>query len=384
MTGTWPSAELAGLDPTSWDRLAGAEFYSTSAWLHYCARDDSGVVGAVTTDVNGGCAAVPVAEIRSEPAAFYRWHELLGAFGLPRPAPVGLLVGPRRGYQTHLLASPGVERRDAASALLERVLELREELRVLRRRPGPCVAMYLTTPDALALRQAGVRAAPVLLEADASLSVPENGWPGWLGAMSRNARSRARREARDFRDAGYTIERTTLLECYTTLAPIWMPHQARYGHPAGLQVLTDKLRVQAEAMQSAAKVLLCRRGDGRPVGFCVFYQWDDRLFLRIAGFDYALLCGAAEYFNVGYYAHIQSAPEFGVRHLHAGIKSIEAKALRGARLRPLWLMDLSDDSVLIGHERAIHEHNTEYRARLASSSPAIAAAMDDSEWSVFA
>jgi hypothetical protein len=47
-------------------------------------------------------------------------------------------------------------------------------------------------------------------------------------------------------------------------------------------------------------------------------------------------------------------------------------------------MDLSEDSCLIGHERAIHQHNAECRARLAVSSPAIEGAMDDAEWSVFA
>jgi uncharacterized protein len=263
------------------------------------------------------------------------------------------------------------------------VLDLRERTRARRGRRAPCIAMYVTTADAVALQQAGVRAAPVLLDADAWMTVPQDGWAGWLDAMSRRRRSATLREARAFQAAGYTIERTTLPECCATIAPIWAPNQARYGHPADLHVLTHKLREQAEAMGSEAKVLVCRRAGGEPVGFCVFYRWHDAVFLRIAGFDYSRLCRAAEYFNVAYYAHIQSAPELGVRRLHAGIKSIEAKALRGARLRPLWLMDLSDDSLLIGKERAIYRHNAEHRARLAATSPAVAAAMDDAEWSAF-
>jgi hypothetical protein len=380
----WSTRELGASGATRWDCLAGGHFYSTSQWLRYCARDRSGTVGVVTAEVDGGSAAVPVAEVRSEPAAYYRWHELLGTFGLPRPEPQGLLVGPRRGYQTHLLASPHVCRERAAAALVARLLELREQIRGRPPRPAPCVAMYLTTADAVALRQAGVRAAPVLLDADAWMTVPLDGWSGWLDALPQRRRSAVRREARAFRAAGYTIDRMTLLECHAAIAPIWRPNQARYGHPVDLDVLTHKLREQGEAMGSAAKVLICRRPGGEPVGFCVFYQWGDTVFLRIAGFDYPRLCRAAEYFNVVYYAHVESAPRLGVRRLHAGIKSLEAKALRGARLRPLWLMDLSEDSVLIGHERAIYRHNAEHRARLAATSPAVAAAMDDADWSAFA
>jgi len=379
----WPSGQRAGLDPASWDALAGSCFYSSSAWLEFCGRDPSGVVGAVHAEAGGGMAAVPVADIGSEPMEYYRWHELLAGYGLPAPAPAGLLVGPRRGYQTHLLASPGVAPQQAAGLLLDRLLQLRDEVGAGLPRPGSCIAMYVTTPDVIALRRAGVRTVPVLLDADAWIPVPDGGWNAWLAGLPRGRRWNARHEAKLFREAGYTVTRTTLLESYSMLAPVWAPNQVRYGHPADVDVLTEKLRVQAEAMGSAAQVLLCRRGDDDPVGFCLFYQWRDTVFMRIAGFDYARLRGVAEYFNVSCYAHVERAPETGIRQIHAGIKSIEAKALRGARLRPLWLLDLSDDSLLLGHDEAIRRHNSSRYQELSGSSPAVHAAMDHQEWLPF-
>ena len=48
-----------------------------------------------------------------------------------------------------------------------------------------------------------------------------------------------------------------------------------------------------------------------------------------------------------YYAPVRMAAELGLRWVHPGIESPDAKALRGAQLRPLWLLDLSEDSVLL-------------------------------------
>jgi uncharacterized protein len=387
------ASSLAGMDPVCWDELAGGCFYSSSRWLEFCAQDDTGTVGAVWARMGSGArgtgefAAVPVAEIRSESAAYYRWHDLLAGRGLPAPDPVGLLVGPRRGYQTHLLATPGLSREAAAAALLDLLSELRRQLAVGRHvaggRPPPCVAMYLTTADVIALRGAGAKALPVLLDADAWIILPDGGWDGWLAELPKRRRWNIRHEVRIFAEAGFAVTDTTLPECYADLAPVWAPNQERYGHAADIETLTAKLRGQALAMGSAAKVMLCGRGSDRPVGFCLYYELADRVFVRTAGFEYERLAGAAEYFNVVFYEQIRRAASTGVKQIHAGIKSIEAKALRGAQVRPLWLLDLSDDSVLLGHKDAVRACNAVTYAQLVGSSPAVGSAVDPEEWLPF-
>ena len=83
-----------------------------------------------------------------------------------------------------------------------------------------------------------------------------------------------------------------------------------------------------------------------------------------------------EYFNLVYYATVRIAAEQGLRWVHPGIESADAKALRGARLRPLWLLDLSEDSVLLGSSAEIVAHNAAYLQRLRDISPAVFKALE--------
>jgi len=109
---------------------------------------------------------------------------------------------------------------------------------------------------------------------------------------------------------------------------------------------------------------------------CVFYVHGDTLHVRAVGLDYERLVDAAEYFNLVYYETVRIAVERGVRWLHPGIESADTKALRGARLRPLWLLDLAEDSVLLGHAARIRNRNAASVTRLVTSSPAVAKAFE--------
>jgi hypothetical protein len=128
-----------------------------------------------------------------------------------------------------------------------------------------------------------------------------------------------------------------------------------------------------------AEVLLCSTAEGRPVGCCLFYRHRGTVYLRAVGFDYEGLAGAFEYPTLAYYL---PAGLPGVRRLHAGIESPEAKALRGARLRPLWLLDLSERSPLEECADEVRAHNAAYRERLAAIAPTVAAAMHREDWEV--
>ncbi|MDQ2838593.1 MAG: GNAT family N-acetyltransferase [Actinomycetota bacterium] len=368
---------LGGLSDQAWDELAGEKFYCSALWLRLCALAPGSTSGGVHVELpGGGRAAVPVAAVRHEPNANSRWGDQLTQRGLPSPAERGLLVGQRRGYLTELMYSPGADRQQAATELLAAL----RSVRLPDPGPTPCVAMYLTTPDALALRAAGVRAVPVALKTDAWIEIPDGGWDAWLDSLGSHRARRIRSEARKFDQVGYQLEYRTLRESYRDVARLLARTEERYGRSVDLDGLTRSFGNQGELAGDRAQVLLCSEAGQPPVGFCLFYRSDDTIFLRAIGFDYQKLHSATEYFNLTYYLPARLP---GVRWLHAGISTPEGKALRGATLRPLWLMDLSEDSVLAGRDAEIRRHNSGFLGELADSSPVVAAALPDELWKVF-
>ncbi|MFF7357312.1 MULTISPECIES: peptidogalycan biosysnthesis protein [Streptomyces] len=379
-----------GVDTEEWDRLAGNHLYAASGWLDFCVHDPGGrtLTGNVHARLpDGGMAAVPVTAVWEENNAFYQWSRLLERAGLPPAAPQGLLVGPHRGYQTNLLVSEGTDRTEAAAALLDELAALRRQAGAQRlfddARPQniPCHGMFLDSTDVRALRAAGVRAEPVLCAADAWIRTEGEDWNGWMRTLPSKRRGELiRRDQRRFDDAGYHFLEKPLSECYEEAALMSRGTQARYGQPADVEVLAESLRVQAEAMGDAARVLMCARDGESPVGFLLFYRWGDATYLKGAGFHYDRLVGVAEYFNLVYYEPIRDALRAGRRRLHAGIASTDTKAMRGAEIRPLWMIDVFGDGT--GNDAA-RAYNAAQLRELTESSTAVAKAVVEDDWLEF-
>lgn len=370
--------------PGAWDRLAGRRFYSTCSWLTFCDNEPGALSGAATCYSEGKLvAAVPVAELISPSMPLYRWNDLLSSQGLPALPSRGLLVGPRQGYQTHLLALEEELPGTLVAKLVEEIRRVHALFGEAHERA--CVAMYVTTRDAVALRRAGVSALPVLLGADAWLQVPPGGWPAWLESMtSKNRLKKVKKEVRRFRQAGYEINHMFLSQCYEKLAVAAASTQSKYGNSGNPDDYLPALRRYVERMGAVAKVAVCSQQGGTPVGFCIYFIWGDTIFLRWCGFDHRrLISGAAEYFNLLYYGQIKLAEELGVRWIHAGIKSTEAKARRGAQLRPLWLVDLVEDSILAQVPDRVRQHNERGYRRLAEDSQTAEALVDLDSWQIF-
>ncbi|AGP59503.1 GNAT family N-acetyltransferase [Streptomyces rapamycinicus] len=375
-TDTFADA-IGGLGDTEWDRLADGRFYSSALWLRQCAFLEPGSVsgGLHVETPGGGRAAIPVAAVTDEANPQLRWHDLLTARGLPAPEPGGLLIGQRRGYLAHLLTGEGTDRTEAAAAVLDAVRALRsplhEDSKIAR------VAMYLTTEDVRALRAAGVRTAPVALSTDAWIGIPPGGYHAWLESLSAHRARRIRSEVRKFERAGYEVEHRTLADCWQDVARLLARSLLRYGRTVDVAPIAESFREQGELAGSRAEVVLCSRAGEPPVGFCLYYRCGDTVYLRALGFDHDQLVSAAEYFNLTYYTQVRLP---GVRWLHAGTETAEGKALRGATLRPLWLLDLSEDSPLAGYDEEIREHNRAMLDRLRDSSPAISDALEYELW----
>ncbi|MFF7469629.1 GNAT family N-acetyltransferase [Streptomyces sp. NPDC008092] len=358
--------------------------YQSSGWLDFCHADQPGRVGAVYTGSPARPeAGVPVTAVRSMGNSFYRWDELLTSRGLPSPGPRGLMTGQHWGYHTQVLHHPALTLDEAAAALLPELRRqadapvTRELAGIEDRDPVPCMAMYLDDRTVAAFRRAGVTAPPVLLQLEAWIPVPDGGWEGYLDSLGYKRSVRVRRDRRRFEEAGYRVEQLTLDECCEEAGHLLACTQRRYGHAADAKAFAASFEDQARAMRGRTEVFLARTAEGRPVGFCLYYVWGDSLYLRAAGFDYEALTGAAEYFNVVYYLPLQQASGRGVRRMHAGIEAYEAKALRGGRLNALWLLDLSERSVLAGRDEEVAAANAQTLRTLVGESRTVAGALAD-------
>ncbi len=372
----WFTDPLGGLPDARWDEMAGARFYSSALWLRLVGLEPGARSGGIHVELpGGGRAGMPVAEIADATALanpHLRWPELLAERGLPSPAGRGLLVGQRRGYLAHLLATPDADSAEAVAALYA----------AARRTGEPDlarVALYLTTPDVQALRAVGVATMPVALAADAWIEIPAGGWDAWLAGASKHQRGRVRGEARRFEAAGYRVEHHPLPRVYRHVGRLTAETERRYGIPADPLQYVEAFRRHAELAGDRAEVLLCAVGDEEPVGCCLYMRDGDTVYVRAVGFDYARLHGVAEYFNLAY--HLLRMP--GVRRLHWGIGTPDGKALRGAVLSPLWLLDLTEHSPLLGRDAEIIAHNRSFRAGLAAASPVVARAMPAADWDPF-
>jgi len=364
------AAPLGGLDPCAWDRLAGENFYSSAGWLNFCAVEFGGDGDAVVSYRHGRpVAALPYAPTGDALFQTYRWHRLLAELGLPTPPSEGLLVGPREGYQTHLLGSA------------DQLTELVRKLRAISAGRA-CVAMYVPTKLAVALWRTVGTPVPVLVETDAWIEVPEEGWAAWQTSLGGHRRRRVRKEIRDFQDAGYRIEHVPLADSCEELGTLASATLARYGHRSDPEAELASLRNHVACFGDAARTALLRTATGDLVGFCLHYLWNGTMFARWVGFDYDRILGDGEYFNLVYYTQLQRSDELGLRWIHAGIRSIEAKALRGARLQPLWLVDLTENSVLFEAEQATRAHNTGCYDRL-KADRRTANALDEQSWAPF-
>lgn len=370
---------LGGLTDGEWDSLAADRFYSSAFWLRLVALEPGAATGAVHASLAGGgrvaMPAVVIADAGKQSNPHLRWPQLLAERGLPSPPASGLLVGQRRGYLAHILRTPGTDPVAAAAELLDAVRTV-----PLPADGGARVALYLTTSDVLALRAAGVGTMPVALASDAWIEIPPGGWGAWQASHSRKMRTRVRKEAEAFEAASYRIEHRLLSESYADVGRLTAHTERRYGIEADPDEYAEAFRRHAELAGDRAEVLLCAVGDEPPVGCMLYVRSGDTVYLRAVGFDYKRLRGVGEYFNLTYYAPARFP---GVRWLHAGIASPEGKALRGAELRALWLLDLSAGSPLQGRDHDVLARNRAFRARLEALSPAVAAAVVAADWDPF-
>jgi uncharacterized protein len=320
-------------DPTrlpDWQELAqGRPFYSGARWLsfadtdrlarsHYLAVPGTAALSAHWTpeEVNGG----------------YLPSRLLPGVG---EGPE-LTLGGRRGYLSAPLTGGGAGAEKSLASLVHAALEREPQAN------GRWWWPYLTGQDAAHVLRAthGTWAAGVhLVSADCVLDVPQGGLEEYLAALpSTQRRTHVRREIHRYGSSGLRTVRDRLAPWAGALGALLSNVQRKYGHDHSPEQMADLLRRQAQHLDADSVVFLALDPDApdRPVGFSLAYRHGPELAVRVVGFDYERLRGADEYAELTVHAPVRYCQQNGLRRLHLGKGSYQAKCRRGAQVRPLW------------------------------------------------
>ncbi|MEU6173842.1 GNAT family N-acetyltransferase [Streptantibioticus parmotrematis] len=344
-------------DLPGWDALAAdSSVYLSSAWLRFIETSPTGEPHCFAlTDGTDAVAGLPVYWNPRDPHSGYRPAALLRA----HDAGAALTAGGRRGYRSEVPVRPGLPPGRAAehtATLLARALEELPEAE------GRWWWPYLT-PDSVDTVVAAARLLGPFTEREVHLVgaecvvdlVGESPEDLRRSLPVKQRRTNWQREVRRFEESGLRIRRTRLSEVCEEGAPLLVQVQRKYGDTSTFEQQRSALRAQVDHLDDLSVVFEARDTAGRLVGFSLCYVWGTELSLRLVGFDYATAQDSATYAQVMLHAPLQYCYERGLRRLHLGTESYEAKCRRGAQVRPLWAVapgvPTPEDAVL---DRARH------------------------------
>lgn len=262
-----------------------------------------------------------------------RW--VLGRRARPEPWLPTLLAGSRAGYSTEFAVNPESSRSKGSqvSRLLAGAAELAE-----RAGSASLGVMWLTSAAARETYPYLLRPEYLVLAGpNCAIEIEWDSFEQYLAHLSHSRRHSALRERSRFQESGLEVEVSDLGSCLDQLPRLAAQLQAKYGHASTEAEIAAQLEAQARHLNSESRVLLCRRR-GRLVAFSLFYRWRDRLYGRLAGFDYTATAGSDAYFNLAFYIPIQLALDENLRQIKLGMASWKAKVMRGASLDPAWTL----------------------------------------------
>jgi hypothetical protein len=348
-------ADVDGLDkrpaaPRLWDAAAPQEirgwdglalvrsFYVSAEWLRFADTDRVARSRYLGLTMGGRLVAALSSHWATDEvdAGYVAARTLELPPGAP-PVDTGVLtLGGRRGFLSGPLVAPDIDRSDAAEHLAQLIDH------AVGGRGLAWWWPYLSSADVDIAAAAGGRllgpACPGvhLIGADCVIDVVGTAIDDHVAVLpTRQRRTNFRREARRFTDSGLEIRRVDLTAYWPHLGPLLAAVQQKYGHRQSADEMSTRLRRQGEHLAARAVVFACF-DDDIIVGFALAYRWGDELALRVVGFDYDRLLGADEYAQLAVHAPLRYCYMHGLRRLHLGTASYEAKCRRGARVRPLW------------------------------------------------
>lgn len=266
-----------------------------------------------------------------DPSEQQRWGELTSSLPDPDQYPSLALAtfGNHHGV-AHATDRTADQRRAVMAALPELLLQTAAELGC-----RSVALLYVGEPEAADVDQSASRAGytSTLLGAEGVLELADTSWQEYLAGLSKRRRYQARKELRIYQEAGFrTVIRTGPEAFSEDLVALQVAHRLKYGLPGGEERVRRDLTTVRDELGDSCVVFTAER-DGRIGSFTLYLRTRDALFARTGG---TAPDAKGCYFAVDYHETARWAVENGIRRIHYGMASYEAKVTRGCELRPRW------------------------------------------------
>lgn len=335
--------------------LASGTLYDSPAYLRYCEAASGGLLRHITLEDERGrtVGLTSLRVIRDDQVRRpYNLQAFLDGPGtdakptgearmdsgtVPGSAPPPLFpnaVAAVSGIHCVLLTDPEADaalRSAQRGALARAAVELAEA--------EGCVAtafLYLAEEAAQDIADALGTGAPFLAAAQTELV---GGWPDfehYLATLSTSRRAMVRRERRQFAKGGITTR--TLYgtqELDEVTAGLQLRLLERYGVAGSIDSILRDYAQLRETVEDRVRVFVCEQG-GQPIGMSLGLVDGERLYMRLAGFDYSVTDTRFTYFNAVYYEPILWGIEHGIKRYSFSTGTYDAKLARGCTPVPLY------------------------------------------------
>lgn len=337
---------LLDLPPHDLERLArGRGVFASAPYLLFMERmrQEQGVRYVTCTDMTSGAlvGVCPVYEGGTSAGSYWspNTHYLRRAVG--RGDDDGwtpsLFLGARSGYGWSFLVDPGLGHAGPlvlASMLQASMMQASARVDGAGAGGSAVAAMFLGESGRAQLSELGAQDGDFLLVgATSTLDLGFSCFGDYLAGLSRP--DNARREIRAFDRSGGSTRVVPLTEGMAAVAPLFTQLEDKYGGSSTAEAELTEMERLGEAMGPSAQLILGLRGS-RVIGAALFLEWEGTIYVRQAGFDYAVTGRAFEYFNLVYYGLVRHALTTGAGRIDYGMATYRAKLARGAVVEPLW------------------------------------------------
>ena len=162
------------------------------------------------------------------------------------------------------------------------------------------------------------------------LSLPGGGFDGYLDTLSAHRRRRVLAERRRIAAAGVDVRIEPFASSMVDrMADLETMLFAKYGMREWQAARSAEFLARVREVSGDRAVVSVARAAGEIRGFGLLLRHGDQWFAHRAGFDYEFQRRLPLYYETLYYRPAEVAADHGVRAIHYGIGSTEAKVLRG-------------------------------------------------------
>ncbi|MEV4635916.1 GNAT family N-acetyltransferase [Actinoplanes sp. NPDC049548] len=344
--GVHVALRAADLPRSAWDGLAGpSDIFLTCRWLDVvestagvpmaylwierAGRPVAALATALATDSVPWALGRPDVVVRNSAAAGLAGAaDLLAGLGddpTKRLMPT-LLAGGRQVGGTRILTGS-----ETTTADLESLITAAE---ALGREGGAATVcfLYLDERERTLTRLLGERGYTRFTSGHYStLSVPQDGYAGYLASLPRKRRVSIGAERRRVHEAGAKVAVESLDDGdLPRLAELESALLAKYDIDLRPDQLLPLLHQVRDCFGDDAFAMVAR-AEGEVRGFALILRHGDNWYARQTGYDYAYQrrTGAPLYFELLYYRLVEEAASAGVRTIYYGLGSADTKRSRG-------------------------------------------------------